>query len=148
MARIVKPCGTEAAYRRHLRNGEEPCDKCKRAAAEKRAQRRGTDKPTDAQKKMRDILVDVVEALIRDSDGKIDYAKEYERLYGYLNGALPHAMPREVSSIVREMRSILIELQTLELKMDDGSDSVAEIQAQFQSIVAGAMNDNSDDLSD
>lgn len=28
MARELKPCGTEAAYRRHLRKGEEPCAKC------------------------------------------------------------------------------------------------------------------------
>jgi hypothetical protein len=27
----TKPCGTEAAYRRHLRNGEPPCDRCRAA---------------------------------------------------------------------------------------------------------------------
>lgn len=26
-----KPCGTTAAYQRHLRNGEEPCAECRRA---------------------------------------------------------------------------------------------------------------------
>jgi hypothetical protein len=25
----VKPCGTEAAYRRHLRHGEVPCEPCR-----------------------------------------------------------------------------------------------------------------------
>lgn len=40
MARQLKPCGTPAAYRRHLRHDEEPCEKCKRAARdEKRLQR-------------------------------------------------------------------------------------------------------------
>lgn len=27
----LKPCGTPAAYRRHLRNNEEPCDACRAA---------------------------------------------------------------------------------------------------------------------
>ena len=31
MPRDLKPCGTQAAYKRHLRHGEEPCDACKEA---------------------------------------------------------------------------------------------------------------------
>ena len=29
--RMLQPCGTRAAYRRHLRRGEEPCGACKEA---------------------------------------------------------------------------------------------------------------------
>lgn len=29
----VKTCGTQAAYRRHLRRGEPPCEDCKKASA-------------------------------------------------------------------------------------------------------------------
>jgi len=29
MDRELKPCGTSAAYRRHLRHGETPCDACR-----------------------------------------------------------------------------------------------------------------------
>ena len=40
MARELKPCGTSAAYRRHLRKGQVPCKACLAAARdEKRAQR-------------------------------------------------------------------------------------------------------------
>lgn len=40
MARELKPCGTTAAYRRHLRKGQRPCKACLAAARdEKRAQR-------------------------------------------------------------------------------------------------------------
>lgn len=28
----VKPCGTFAAYRRHLRHGEQPCESCRQAS--------------------------------------------------------------------------------------------------------------------
>jgi hypothetical protein len=31
MPRQLKPCGTPAAYRRHLRHGQEPCDDCREA---------------------------------------------------------------------------------------------------------------------
>lgn len=31
MGRDLMPCGTQAAYQRHLRQGEEPCDACRAA---------------------------------------------------------------------------------------------------------------------
>ena len=33
--RTPAPCGTIAAYARHLRNGEQPCDACSKANAER-----------------------------------------------------------------------------------------------------------------
>jgi hypothetical protein len=39
----VMPCGTAAAYKRHLRRGEQPCEACLQAAADdKRWRRAGT----------------------------------------------------------------------------------------------------------
>lgn len=32
-ARELRPCGTEAAYRRHKRNGDDKCDACRDAHA-------------------------------------------------------------------------------------------------------------------
>ncbi len=34
----LKPCGTWAAYQRHIRNGEEPCDACERAMRRRSAE--------------------------------------------------------------------------------------------------------------
>jgi hypothetical protein len=34
MPRELKPCGTDAAYSRHLKRGEDPCDPCKEAHRE------------------------------------------------------------------------------------------------------------------
>jgi hypothetical protein len=31
---VTQPCGTQAAYKRHQRKGEEPCDPCRLAWAE------------------------------------------------------------------------------------------------------------------
>ena len=33
--RTLAPCGTTAAYARHLRHGEQPCDACREANAER-----------------------------------------------------------------------------------------------------------------
>lgn len=32
MPRPLKPCGTDAAYQRHLRHGEQPCTACREAS--------------------------------------------------------------------------------------------------------------------
>ena len=37
--RNLKPCGTTAAYRRHIRHGEKPCDDCRRAAVQRESER-------------------------------------------------------------------------------------------------------------
>lgn len=142
--KATAPCGTEAAYRRHQRHGETPCEECKRAAAERRAARRGVKKPPPADKPMRELLEQVLEAIKKDDDGKIDYPAEYERLYTYLNAALSAAMPREVASLIKEMRSILLDLRTLELK--DGAGNAAELQAQFAAAVAQFDDDGDSDL--
>ena len=38
--RKLKPCGTYAAYARHLNRNEKPCDACKQANTELRRERR------------------------------------------------------------------------------------------------------------
>lgn len=45
MARELKPCGTEAAYRRHKRRGEEPCEVCARWLREDRRAKRAVGTP-------------------------------------------------------------------------------------------------------
>jgi hypothetical protein len=37
MARALRPCGTPAAYQRHLRHLEVPCDACSKAEARRSA---------------------------------------------------------------------------------------------------------------
>lgn len=117
MARELKPCGTPAAYNRHLAHGEEACEDCKRAMAEYRAAKRGKPK---SQETMADVLpASTFEGLPTTESGDIDFKAEYVRLYTYLNGALPAAMPREVAALVREMRGLLAEIRSFD--KEDGS---------------------------
>lgn len=43
MARELAPCGTHAAYKRHRRRGEEPCQECREAARDYTRKRREGD---------------------------------------------------------------------------------------------------------
>jgi hypothetical protein len=36
MTRTLRPCGTQAAYKRHLRNHEPPCDECRHGETERK----------------------------------------------------------------------------------------------------------------
>lgn len=42
----LAPCGTRAAYRRHHRRGEKPCEPCRRANAEQERRRTGPQEPS------------------------------------------------------------------------------------------------------
>lgn len=55
----LKPCGTPAAYRRHLRNGEDPCDACR--AAVRLAKREGKSNERKEQAAVRLAAVPDVE---------------------------------------------------------------------------------------
>lgn len=44
MGRALQPCGTWAAYKRHKRRGEEPCEACRQAAREQRRGQRDSDR--------------------------------------------------------------------------------------------------------
>jgi len=65
MTRELKPCGTEAAYKRHIRHGETPDEACYRAAARDRRLRyaaRGNGAVTQAQL-LREVIGLLAEAM-------------------------------------------------------------------------------------
>ena len=41
---VASACGTPAAYRRHLRNGEEPCPRCRQAESARRTARKSAQR--------------------------------------------------------------------------------------------------------
>ena len=50
MSRELQPCGTRAAYKRHLRRGEEPCRECREAARRAdRGRKRNRAQPRELQ---------------------------------------------------------------------------------------------------
>ncbi|GAA4923396.1 hypothetical protein [Nesterenkonia rhizosphaerae] len=117
MSRELSPCGTEAAYRRHLRAKESACDDCKRAAAEARKARLDKKKPPKAPRlhfsdeAMAQIRPDLFGDDVSPDDVEdLDDRKERLWIYATLKSAMRYAMPREVASIARELRTVLNEL--------------------------------------
>lgn len=150
MPRTPSPCGTEAAYRRHLRHGEEPCDDCKRAAALARGRRKGEDKAPPEQPKVIDLISREV-ILARPEDETVadlspeDMRRELSALFLILKGSLPKAMPREVASIAREMRNTLEMLQGMNTPEGAGPASFTDQLAQALAAVAQQERDRDDD---
>lgn len=82
MARELQPCGTHAAYRRHLKRGETPCAPCAGAAREQKNSRKRGERREDAERRLA-VVPDVV---VEDPDplevARANYAIVTATLYG------------------------------------------------------------------
>lgn len=111
MARVLQPCGTPAAYRRHLRNGESACAECLAAVAKQKQDRLDGDR--DARKlsalaAVTNIHDDAPEGV--DEFDPLADAKENLRL---VKLALDEAVPREVAALSKrrqELMALIVEL--------------------------------------
>lgn len=109
MARPKSPCGTPAAYRRHLRDGEDACIPCRdahnaahRAEAEKRRNSAGgspsvvsrPDAPAPSATRVSDLrrLREVLSTAITDAEE-----------------------PKDLATLSRELRQVLQELEKVEV---------------------------------
>lgn len=48
----LKPCGTPAAYRRHLRNDEDPCDACRAAVRLQKREGKSNTRKSEAETRL------------------------------------------------------------------------------------------------
>lgn len=95
MGRPVSPCGTEAAYKRHLRRSEEPCDPCRVANR-------------DTQRAKRDRRERVpVSGVSVGADGSDDLALIVDTLrVAFLSVA--EGAPEKVAPLAREFRAAVV----------------------------------------
>lgn len=102
VARELKPCGTTAAYRRHLRKGQRPCKACMAAARdEKRAQR--------AASLEEDVLLPA-DAPVRERLAELRW--QAELLRQSIIWAATHS-PARLPSLSKERRETLEEIEAL-----------------------------------
>lgn len=102
MPRELKPCGTEAAYRRHLRHDETPCTACRKAHRD----RVGTDRRNQA----------LSDNLARAAAGTAplhvlgeplrDRIRRLEENLAIVDAALADATPREVAALSRRRQDL------------------------------------------
>lgn len=109
MARELKPCGTPAAYRRHLRAKETACEQCKRAWRDQKNDRKNAQRVADA-------------AAAREATPPVE---EVDRrgilleVLASLRGQLREAPPQSAGSIAKQIRDTLDALE--------GPDDVAQV---------------------
>lgn len=101
MVSQLKPCGTAAAYRRHLRNGEEACDECKAAVAKDKMDKLDGDRES----RKLSVLAPAPDVVVDDVD-PLEDARENLRA---VKAAMAEAVPREVSALSKR-RQELVEL--------------------------------------
>jgi hypothetical protein len=110
MARQLQPCGTYAAYRRHLRNGEPACDLCKQAARDQANGREGLPPRADQ-------VSDTAPTPITEIPTPRDDALENLAL---VNAALQKAVPREVPALSKRRQELVEYLNALDAKKGGG----------------------------
>lgn len=98
MARVLKPCGTEAAYRRHLKNNEPPCDACRKAAREARVAQRNKSKAP---------------CLTPDELAALNDEQVLREVLDQLRLRLPDAPPNAAAPIAKGIRDTLEALRGL-----------------------------------
>lgn len=130
MARELKPCGTHAAYKRHLRNKEEPCEPCRQAARDQKNER------MDGDRGARKLAV-LVPAPVEQVDVEVEYdpltdAKENLRL---VNVAMSEAVPREVAALSRRRQELVALIAELGGKKEV---TLADELAEFRRRRSGA----------
>lgn len=120
MPRKPSPCGTKAAYERHLRSGEEPCEACTRANTV--AQR----KKRDAARKPSEPLKGVAAP---EADSRLeDLWRQREVLWQAIQWAIQDD-PSRVAALSKELREIRREIDELTEDSEVVNDEFAEFFA-------------------
>ena len=98
MTRALKPCGTYAAYRRHLRAKESPCEECRQAAREQKNSRKAAER--------QEAAVRAVEAT-PPVEEEVDRRAILLEVLASLRGQLREAPPQSAGSIAKQIRDTL-----------------------------------------
>lgn len=87
MARELRPCGTHAAYARHLRNNEEPCGPCKAANLE-RVYNAPSGKAREIDPRNREIKA--MDRLLAERPPQIEWRKDRRGIFRAVSVDDPH----------------------------------------------------------
>lgn len=131
MARVLKPCGTSAAYRRHLRKGEEACADCKDAVAWEKQSK--LDGPRDERK----VAVLAPVASLPEPEESFDPLEDAKENLAIVKAALREAVPREVSALSKRRQELVALIAELE---GDQGVSLAEQLAAIRAAKTGTAN--------
>lgn len=131
MPRELKPCGTEAAYQRHLRHREAPCAACRNAHRQRVGQGRRN-------KELSENLVRVAQrsrSLHALGDPLADRIRRLEENLLIVDTALEEATPREVAALSKRRQDLEDAIWKLSPSQESGKgggvlDELARRRAQ------------------
>lgn len=112
MTRALKPCGTYAAYRRHLRAKESPCEECRQAARDQKNSRKAAER--------QEAAVRAVEAT-PPVEEEVDRRAILLEVLASLRGQLREAPPQSAGSIAKQIRD------TLDALGEDSNDAEVKV---------------------
>lgn len=125
MARALKPCGTVAAYRRHRKNNEEPCDPCREANATVQRERRDAKK-AEKNKRFADEFRDVKVRMESDTPLGSSRLSDLERqrvlVLGALEGITAADEIKSIPQLSKELREINREIDELKAKSQESEE--------------------------
>lgn len=118
MARELSPCGTPAAYSRHLSAGEEPCEACRAANAHRVAQQRAKAVQDDVERLERG------RRLGREPEEGL--LGELRRLQGIVTAALEVAKPNEVAALAKQAAALAEQIEREDRNRENEDDPLAQ----------------------
>lgn len=131
MARKLKPHGTPAAYRRHLRHGEKPCEACRLAVAEYKRNLRQTHKRLNA------LPVALAVAEAAPVPEEIDAVADARENLRVITAAMAAAPPQALAGLSKR-RQELVEFISSASGADQREESLSEQLAALRSRRADA----------
>lgn len=137
MARELQPCGTFAAYQRHKRKGEEPCEECAASARDQKNSRTGEKRSRSGAARL--AAVPSIKQPEHDIPDPLEVAREN---LGFVEGALrsPETAASSVASLTRrreELVNLIIKLSAPKIEEVSAIDKFA---ARFASGVSAAQD--------
>lgn len=132
----LAPCGTQSAYRRHKKRGEEACDECLAAnnAAVKAYQARKRD---EAAARL-SVAPTVVSLPTVESDSCDDVLADLKENLAIVKAAMGEAAPREVAQLSKR-RQELVAAIAKESGKNEGGGLLDELRARREARIAGSQ---------
>lgn len=149
MARKLHPCGTWAAYKRHLRTGEDPCGPCRQASRDQKNRRnedrrrareaagvQAPDAPAvgivrvlDRADTFDDLVLDPIQVALQD-------LRQIEAYY-----ETPELLPTQFTNLSRRRQELIDRVRSLRSDNDaDGGDPLDELAKRREDRIAATAD--------
>lgn len=131
MPRELQPCGTPAAYRRHLRKKETPCEACRVAHAIAKVEREDAARAVAALAAVPEITEADESDVEPPSDEEYDPLSDAKENLRIVKKALDDAHPRQVAALSKRRQELVALIAELGGKKERSvADELADLRAR------------------